>query len=88
MDSNFRFFPLRGGRAQPAVAVVPKAALAAALVQPVKTETPSTITATTTTTADKVKKEGEEEKEGEPSWPPRGITIINSPDGDSPGSYR
>ena len=71
----------RGGRIQPAVAVVPKQELAAALVQPVKTE-PST------DTKEQDEEVGEEEGDDEePSWPPPGIKIISSPDGDSPGSY-
>ena len=67
--------------------VVPKADLAAALSQPIKKEEAKT----TVMPGQPIKKEedkGDEEGEGEPSWPPRGITIIAGPSADSPGAYR
>ncbi len=67
--------------------VVPKAELAAALSQPIKKEEANT----TVMPGQPIMKEegtGDEEGEGEPSWPPRGITIIAGPSADSPGAYR
>jgi hypothetical protein len=77
------------------VATVSKVELAAALSQPVKKEEEKE-TETTVAPSDKdsgaADAEGEgdanEECEEEPSWPPRGITIIAGPSGDMPGSYR
>jgi hypothetical protein len=68
------------------VAVVPKAELAAALSQPIKTEEAKT----TVMPGQPIKKEEEKDdgEDGEPSWPPRGITIIAGPSADSPGAYR
>ena len=66
--------------------VVPKADLAAALSQPIKKEEAKT----TVMPGQPIKKEEDKGDEGEeePSWPPRGITIIAGPSADSPGAYR
>ena len=70
------------------MAVVPKALLAAALSQPVKEEPKATAAASQPIKKEEGAKTTEEEEGGDPSWPPRGITVIAGPSADSPGAYR